>query len=101
NDVATLGGENVLDVHGSPPSACSARAECRLDNARFAIEFRQPRHPATDGPPDLCEERSAPRRSTSTAAPHRLSQDYRTESPALQGARQPSSVKRVFRQDDS
>src|SRR5262249_60671824 len=52
NDVATLGGENVLDVHGSPPSACSERAECRLDNARFAIEFRQPRHPAADEPPD-------------------------------------------------
>src|SRR5262249_53704188 len=51
NDVATLGGENVLDVHGSPPSACSERAECRLDNARFAIEFRQPRHPAADEPP--------------------------------------------------
>jgi hypothetical protein len=57
-------------VHGSPPSACSERAECRLDNARFAIEFRQPRHPAADEPPDLCEERSARRRSTSTAGLH-------------------------------
>src|SRR6516164_8559996 len=58
NDVATLGGKNVLDVHGSPPSACSERPECRLDNARFGIEFRQLRHAATDEPPDLGEERA-------------------------------------------
>src|SRR5262249_35057310 len=61
NDIATLGGENVLDVHVSPPSACSERAECRLDNARFDIEFRQLRHPASDGPPGLYEERPARR----------------------------------------
>src|SRR5262249_30909660 len=42
---------------GSPPSACSERPECRLDNARFGIEFRQLRHAATDEPPDLDEER--------------------------------------------
>src|SRR5215471_4979506 len=58
NDVAALGGKNVLDVHGSPPSACSERPECRLDNTRFGIEFRQPRHAATDEPPDLGEERA-------------------------------------------
>src|SRR5262245_29825643 len=51
NDVATLGGENVLDVHVSPPSACSERPECRLDNARFNIEFRQLWHAAMDEPP--------------------------------------------------
>src|SRR5215467_11429408 len=56
HDVAALGGENVLDVHWSPPSACSEHPECRLDNARFGIEFRQLRHPATDEPLDLGEE---------------------------------------------
>ncbi len=89
--IAALGGKNALDVHGSPPLTGSLRpTERRVNNARFAIEFRRvsrairPRDPKV-APRDQRSRRALVIDALGGAA---VTIDYRPERSMPQGARQ-------------